>query len=74
MDEHEQLVLFARQHIRSLKIAAPAIAGTNQKRLWMFSRCSRLMSSERKVEPNQRADGTAKFVAAESILGRRGDA
>jgi hypothetical protein len=74
MDEHEQLVLFARQHIRSLKIAAPAKAGTNQKRLWMFSRCSRLMSSERKVEPNQRAEGTRQIIAVESILGGRGDA
>jgi hypothetical protein len=56
MDEHEQFVLFAGQHVGSLKIVTPAPAGTNQKRLSMFSRCSRLKSSERKRERNQVAD------------------
>jgi hypothetical protein len=38
MDEHEQFVLFAREHRQAL--------GTNQKRLGMFSRCSCRMSSK----------------------------
>jgi hypothetical protein len=56
MDEHEKLVLFARKHVRRLKNVARRPAGTKQKRSAMFSRCSRLMSSERKAEPFQNAD------------------
>jgi hypothetical protein len=58
MDEHEQFVLFAREHVGCLKIVTPASAGTNQKLLSMFSRCSRLKSSERKRLPNQASERT----------------